>query len=61
MSQSNPNYDLVRKLAEASGWQIPEDRLQEISALYKSTADDTRPIREVDVTSALPANVFEAE
>jgi len=53
--------EMVKKLAEASGWSIPEDRMTEILSIYKATADDTRPVREADVSGAVPANLFESE
>ncbi len=53
--------EMLEKLAEASGWTIPEERMAEIAAIYKGTADDTRPVREFDVTGVVPASVFTAE
>ena len=53
--------EMLRGLAEASGWIIPEARFQEIAAIYKATAEDTRPVRALDVSGALPAIIFEAE
>jgi hypothetical protein len=51
----------LKKLAEASGWTIPEERLQEIAAIYKGTMDDTAPLREMDPGTAVPTNIFTAE
>ena len=53
--------EMLKKLSEASGWVIPEERFDEIAALYKGTADDTRAVREFDVTGVVPAMVFKAE
>lgn len=53
--------EMLKKLAEASGWTIPEERMAEIAAIYNGTSNDTRPVREFDVTGVLPANVFTAE
>ena len=53
--------EMLKGLAEASGWIIPDERFQEIAAIYKATAQDTRIVREMDVTNAAPAIVFEAE
>ena len=53
--------DLLQKLAEASGWTIPEERLAEIASIYEATTNDTRVVREFDITAALPATVFEAD
>jgi hypothetical protein len=52
---------MLKKLAEASGWVIAEERLSEIAAIYEATAVDTRVVRELDVTAALPAITFEAD
>ena len=48
--------EIVRKLAEASEWKISEERLDEIVQMYKATMDDTRPVRELELGSALPAH-----
>jgi len=61
MSPSNPNIELVKKLAEAAGWTIPDEQLAEMAANYDAVARDTRAVREADIRSAVPANVFEAE
>jgi hypothetical protein len=53
--------EMLKKLAEASGWMIPEDRLPEIAAIYKGTADDTRPLRELDPGEAMPTAIYTAE
>ncbi len=53
--------EMLKKLAEASGWTIPEERLAEIAAVYKGTADDTRPVREFNVAEFVPPSVFKAE
>ena len=53
--------EMLKKLAEASNWTISEDRLQEISAIYKGTADDTKPVRDLDISDALPTNIFTAD
>ena len=53
--------ELLKKLAEASGWTISDERMAEIAAIYKGTADDTRPVRDFDVTGILPATIFKAE
>ncbi len=53
--------EILKGLAEASGWIVPQGRFQEIAAIYKATADDTRLVRELDITGAPPAIVFEAE
>ena len=50
--------DIVRKLAEASEWVIPENRLEEVTQMYKGTMDDTRPVRELDLDSSLPAHLL---
>ncbi len=50
--------ELVRKLAEASGWAIPENRLEEIAPIYKGTMEDTRPVRELELGSSLPAHLL---
>jgi len=59
--QSEPNNETVRRLAEASGWTIPDARLQEITGIFRPIFDDTRQLRQMDVGTAVPANVFEAE
>jgi hypothetical protein len=61
MSPSNPNIELLKKLAEASGWTIPDERIAEMAANYDAVAKDTRAVREADIRSAVPATVFEAE
>ena len=53
--------EMLKKLAEASGWTIPEERVAEMAAAYKGTADDTRPVRAFNVTEFLPPTVFKAE
>ena len=61
MSPSNSNIELLKKLAEASGWNIPEERTAEMAANYDAVARDTSAVREADIRSVAPANVFEAE
>ena len=53
--------EMLKKLAEASNWTIPEERLQEIAAIYKGTADDTQPLRDLDPGNAVPTNIFTAD
>ena len=53
--------EMLKGLAEASGWIVPDERFQEIAAIYKGTADDTQVMRQLDVTNTLPAIIFEAE
>ena len=53
--------EMVKQLAEASGWKIPEARMSEILFIYKATADDTQPVRETDVSDVVPANIYHAE
>ena len=53
--------ELLKKLAEASGWVIPEEQMAEISAAYKGTMADTKPVREFNVAEFLPPTVFKAE
>ena len=53
--------EMLKKLAEASGWTIPEERLQEIAAIYKGTMDDTEPLRKIDLGTSVPTNIFTAE
>ena len=59
--QSEPNDEMLRKLAEASGWTIPDARMQEMSGIYRGIFDDTRLLRAADVNHAVPAMSFEAE
>ena len=49
--------ELIKKLAEASNWNIPDDRIEEIVAAYKATIDDTRPVRELILGSSVPGFV----
>ena len=53
--------EMLKKLGEASGWIIPEERLAEIAAIYKGTSDDTKPLRELDLATASPTSIFTAE
>jgi hypothetical protein len=53
--------EMLRKLGEASGWTIPDDRLLEIAAIYKGTAEDTRPLRELDLGETVPTTIYAAE
>jgi hypothetical protein len=53
--------ETVRKLAEATGWTIPEGRVQELAMIYNATMDDTRAVLEADISQFSPATVFEAE
>jgi len=59
--QSEPNNETLRRLAEASGWNIPDARMQEMLGIFRPIFDDTRVLRGVDLRDAVPANVFEAE
>jgi hypothetical protein len=54
-------HENLKHLAEQSDWQIPEDQIQEIASLYAGTISDTRPVRELDLGSAVPAMVYKAE
>ena len=53
--------EIVRKLGEASNWAIPEDRMEDIAVMYKGTMEDTRPVRELDLGSALPAHLTDTD
>ena len=53
--------DLLNKLAEASGWTIPQDHLAELEGMYKATLNDTRALREYDVAEYGPAILYKAE
>lgn len=59
--QSEPDNDMLEKLAQASGWTIPESRMQEIAGIYKPIWEDTRTLRQIDLGNAVPVMVFEAE
>lgn len=59
--QSEPDREMLERLAEASGWKIPEARMQEIAGIYRGIYDDTRLLRAADISNAVPAIVFEAE
>ena len=50
--------ELVKKLAEASDWAIPSERLEEIAQMYKGTMEDTKPVRELDPGSSSTATVL---
>ena len=54
------NNDLLNKLAEASDWEIPQDRFQDILALHKATVEDTRRLRDLDLGFTPPAISYEA-
>jgi hypothetical protein len=54
-------HETLKHLAEQSGWQIPQDQVQEIASLYAGTMDDTQPLRDLDLGSAAPAIVYKAE
>jgi hypothetical protein len=49
--------ETIRKLAEASGWSIPEERFDEIAAMFEAAMADTQPVREIDLQGALPSNL----
>ena len=53
--------EMLKKLAEASGWTIPDERIQEMAGLYKGTADDTRPVRELELGTIGPAIIYKAD
>jgi hypothetical protein len=59
--QSEPNDEMLARLAEASGWTIPAGRMQEIAGVYRAIFDDTRLLRAAELGDAVPAIVFEAE
>ena len=52
--------ELLKRLAEVSGWSIPEDRMREIASIYAGTMDDTRPLRDLDLGFTVPAILYKA-
>ena len=48
--------EIVKNLAEASSWAIPEDRMDEIAQIYKATMEDTQAVREIELGSSIPAH-----
>jgi len=49
--------EVIRKLAEASGWSIPEERFEEIATMFEAAMEDTKPVRELDLKDSLPSNL----
>ena len=52
--------EMLKALAEQSGWEIPKDQVEEIASLYQGTMADTRPVRELDLGSDGPAILYKA-
>lgn len=53
--------EMLKAVADASGWTITEQQMQEIAMIYKGTMEDTRPVRELDLGSAAPAIFYKAD
>ena len=56
-----PNKELILKLAEASGWAIPDERLDPLLAEYKGIFTDSRALRQFEPAEVVPADIYEAE
>ena len=52
--------ELLKKLAEVSGWIVPEEKEREIAAIYAGTMEDTRPLRDLDLGFTAPAILYKA-
>jgi hypothetical protein len=52
--------EMLNKLAEASGWTIPDDRMSQLTSLYNGTMQDTHLVRELDLGSSVPATLYKA-
>ena len=52
--------EMLKKLAEASDWTIPEERMQDMASMFGGTMDDTRPVRELELGLTPPATVYKA-
>ena len=55
------NAETLKALAAASGWKIPEVRLDELVFIYNGIVVDTEPVQQLDLGSTPPAPIFEAE
>ena len=53
--------EMLRKLAEASGWSIPDDQIQDITTLYAGTMEDTKAVRDLDLGAIVPAIHYKAD
>ena len=51
---------MLKQLAEASGWTIPDEEMSEIGSIYNGTMNDTHPVRELNLGFTPPAILFEA-
>jgi hypothetical protein len=59
--RSEPNKELLLKLAEASGWTIPADHVERILAEYAGISKDSHNMLQFDPGGTDPADIFEAD
>ena len=53
--------DMLRKLAEASSWNISDEQIQDLAMLYTGTMEDTQAVRELDLGDTVPAILYKAD
>ena len=56
-----PAQEMLRSLAEAADWNIPDERIAEMTAIYQGIIQDTRILRTADLSNVTPANIYHAE
>lgn len=59
--QSNVDLDAVKTLASQGDWQVSEDYARKLASLYPMILNDTRALRSMNVDSATPSVLFQAD